>query len=176
MILGLRPCTSDGMGGERTSHSTQMSTWTEVQREMASLCCTGPKYRMMLLPGTEARKATSTTTVLLRTQEMQSTKLIPNSVWRNIQDQGVGRPMKASAHRKQRESDSSSMKLNSALFALTRGVSRWKKKAARTVVVRTTPETERAARMIPMVSWKDRNSTSFGMQVLKIMVLAHHHG
>ncbi|KAJ8367804.1 hypothetical protein SKAU_G00078320 [Synaphobranchus kaupii] len=144
-----------------------MSTWTEVQREMATLCCTGPKYRMMLLPGPEARKATSTTSVLLRTQEMQSTKLIPNSVWRNIQDQAVGRPMKASAHRKQRESDSSSRKLSSALFALTRGVSRWKNKVVMTQDVRATPETERAARMIPMVSWKDRNSTSFAMQAVR---------
>ena len=76
---------------------------------------------MMLRPGSVALKAINTTIVFTRTQEMQRTKVMPNAVCRNMQDQSEGTPMKVSEHKKHRVSEKSSRKLSSELFARTIG-------------------------------------------------------
>ncbi|TNN46992.1 hypothetical protein EYF80_042817 [Liparis tanakae] len=55
------------------------------------------------------------------TQEMQRTKVIPNAVWRSMQDHSEGAPMKVNEHKKQRVREKSSRKLSSELLALTIG-------------------------------------------------------
>ena len=96
-------------------------TWTKVERVMKALCCTGPNHFIRLLPGSVALKAINTTIVLPRTQEIQRTKVIPKAVWRSMQDQSEGRPMKVREHRKHRVKEKRSRKLSSELLALTIG-------------------------------------------------------
>ncbi|KAF4071897.1 hypothetical protein AMELA_G00268130 [Ameiurus melas] len=50
---------------------------------------------MTSLPGSVALKAINTTTVFPKRQEMQRTKVIPNAVWRSIQDHFEGSPIKS---------------------------------------------------------------------------------
>ena len=76
---------------------------------------------MTLLPGSVALKAINTTIVFPRTQEIQRTKVIPNAVWRSMQDQSEGAPMKVKEHKKHRVREKSSKKLSSELLALTIG-------------------------------------------------------
>ena len=85
------------------------------------LCCGGPNHFMTLLPGSVALKAINTTIVFPRTQEIQRTKVIPNAVWRSMQDQSEGAPMKVNEHKKHRVREKSSRKLSSELLALTIG-------------------------------------------------------
>lgn len=65
--------------------------------------------------------AINTTIVFPRTQEIQRTKVIPNAVWRSMQDHSEGSPMKVKEHKKQRVREKSSRKLSSELLALTIG-------------------------------------------------------
>lgn len=114
-----------GYGGAEMSQAAQMMTWTKVQEKMMTLCCLGPSHFMMLFPGRVAVKAASTTRVLPRMQEIQREKVMLKAVWRSMQDQAVGSPMKISAHRKHSVRDSRMKKLSSELLTLTTGVLLW---------------------------------------------------
>uniref|UniRef100_A0AAV2J5F7 Uncharacterized protein n=1 Tax=Knipowitschia caucasica TaxID=637954 RepID=A0AAV2J5F7_KNICA len=107
---------------------------------------------MTLLPGSVALKAMSTTIVFPRTQEIQRTKVMPNAVWRSMQDHSEGRPMKVREHRKHRLSENSSRKLSSELLALTRGVFLYLKKIQATMQVMNVPNKEAAVSRAPMIS------------------------
>ena len=148
-------------GGEIVNHSTQIRTCMRVKARTLSLCCGGPNHFMTSLPGSVALKAISTTIVFPRTQEMQRTKVIPNAVWRSIQDHSEGRPMKVREHRKHRVREKRSRKLSSELLALTIGVSFLIKNRTATSEVRKTPNRAKNTRTIPITSVNDRNSTAF---------------
>lgn len=92
-------------------------------------------------------------------QEMQRTKLMPNAACRAWQDHIEGRPINTSEQRKQSFSDSKSRKLSSELLALTIGVDLKRKKITETAVAAATPKRDRVTRTIPMISWKERNSS-----------------
>lgn len=121
---------------------------------------------MTLLPGSLALKATSTTNVFPRMQETQSTKLIPNAVWRSMQDHLDGWPIKVREHKKHRVKEKRSRKLSAELLALTMGVVLLQKNIRTTMQVLNEPKKEMATRVMPMVSLKERNSTRLGMHVV----------
>lgn len=127
------------------------------------LCRDGPNNIGARQPAFRlARKAKRTTTVLTRRQDRHRTKLIPNVACRSRHFHRDGCPMNNKEHKKQSFSDRSSKKLISELFALTIGVERkWWKIIVR-VNVRMTPSRVRMTRMMPMVSEKDRNSSTPG--------------
>ena len=108
----------------------------------------------------EERKASSTTMVLTRMQDIESTKLIPNAACRARQDHGEGRPMNTREQRKQSLSDRSSKKLISELLALTMGVVLYQRKITVMTVAAETPSRDKTTRMIPRLSWKERNSST----------------
>ncbi|KAJ3590131.1 hypothetical protein NHX12_008085 [Muraenolepis orangiensis] len=111
-----------------------------------------PNHFAMLLPGSVALNAINTTMVFPRTQEIQRTKVIPKAVWRSIQDQSEGRPMKVREHRKHRVKEKSSRKLSSELLALTIGVNLCWKNTTAVTMVKHAPPTENDAKMIPKTS------------------------
>ena len=141
-----------------------IKTWTNVKDTTVILCCVGPNHFATLLPGCVALNAINTTIVLPRTQAIQRTKVIPKAVWRSIQDQSEGGPMKVREHRKHRVKEKSSRKLSSELLALTTGVYLWWKNTMAVTMVKQAPAIENAAKIIPHTSWKERNSTSLGRQ------------
>lgn len=124
------------------------------------LCWVGPNSFRPPELGTLARKAKRTTTVLTRRQDRQMTKLIPNAAWRSMHVHTEGWPMNTREQRKQSFSDRRSKKLISELLALTMGVVRKRWKMAVMVAVRTTPSKVSRTRTMPMVSLKDRNSST----------------
>ena len=128
------------------------------------LCCLQPNHLATLLPGIVALNAINTTIVLPRTQEIQRTKVIPKAVWRSIQDQSEGRPMKVREHRKHRVKEKSSRKLSSELLAFTTGVNLCLNNTMAVMMVKQAPTIENAAKIIPKISLKERNSTSLGRQ------------
>ena len=150
-----------GKGGEIVNHSTQIRTWMRVKARTLSLCCKGPNHFMTSLPGSVALKAISTTIVFPRTQEMQRTKVIPNAVWRSIQDHSEGRPMKVREHRKHRVREKRSRKLSSELLALTMGVSLLTMKIIDISTDKNTPKQENDVNRVPIISSKERNSVGF---------------
>lgn len=87
-----------------------------------ALCCLGPSHFIMLPPGLVAVKAANTTRVFPRMQEIQSENVILKAVWRSMQDQDVGFPIKTSEHRKHRVSANRMKKLSSELFTRTMAV------------------------------------------------------
>lgn len=105
-----------------------------------------------LEPGMVEWKASNTTMVLTKMQEIQRTKLIPKAACRAWQDHIEGRPRNTSEQRKQSFSDSKSRKLSSELLALTIGVDLKRKKTTETAVDAATPRRDRATRMMPMIS------------------------
>ena len=133
---------------------------------MMALCCTGPNHFIRLLPGSVALKAINTTIVFPRTQEIQRTNVIPKAVWRSIQDQSEGRPMKVREHRKHRFKEKSSRKLSSELLALTIGVDMLTENIKITQQVHKEPSRATVVSVMPMVSLKDRKSTSLGKQAV----------
>ena len=154
-----------GKGGLRPNQIVHIKTWMNVKDTTVILCCGRPNHFMTLLPGSVALKAIKTTIVFPRTQEMQRTKVIPNAVWRSMQDQSEGAPMKVSEHKKQRVREKSSKKLSSELLALTIGDVLWWKNTAAVTMARQAPAPENTARMNPRTSSKERNSTGLGRQV-----------
>lgn len=153
-----------GNGGLTTNQTMHIKTWTDVNVTTVILCWGGPNHFITLLPGSVALKAINTTTVFPKTHEMQRTKVIPKAVWRSMQDNWEGAPMKVSEHKKHRVKEKSNRKLNSELFALTIGEALWWKNTAAVITARQAPPTENAARMIPRTSVKERNSTGLGKQ------------
>ena len=139
----------------------QITTCIEVNVRTTIFCRRGPKNFIRLLPGSVDLKAINTARVFPRTQEIQRTKVIPNAVWRSIQDQSEGRPMKVREHRKHRVKEKSSRKLSSELLALTIGVFLCLKKINATVAVKQAPIKEDSVRIVPMISVYDKNSVSF---------------
>jgi hypothetical protein len=96
--------------------------------------------------------AINTTIVLPRTQEIQRTKVIPKAVWRSIQDQSEGRPIKVREHRKHRVKENSSRKLSSELLALTTGVNLCLNNTMAVMMVKQAPAIENADKIIPRIS------------------------
>jgi len=92
-----------------------------VKDTTVNLCCEGPNHFIKLLPGSVALKAVRTTIVFPRTQDMQRTNVIPNAVWRSMQDHSEGAPMNVNEHKKHSVREKSSKKLSSELLALTIG-------------------------------------------------------
>ena len=90
--------------------------------------------------------------------------MIPKAVWRSIQDQSEGRPIKVREHRKHRVKEKSSRKLSSELFALTTGVNLCLNNTMAVMMVKQAPAIENAAKIIPKISLKERNSTNLGRQ------------
>lgn len=133
---------------------------------MIAFCCVGPNHLIILLPGSVVLKATRTTIVFPRIQEIQSTKLIPNAVWRSIQDNLDGWPIKVREHKKHSVKEKSSRKLSSELLALTMGVVLLQKNISTTIQVVAEPIKEITTRVMPIVSLKERKSTRLGMQVV----------
>lgn len=129
-------------------------------------CCAGPNHFTISLPGIAVLKAISTTIVFPRMQEIQSTKLIPNAVWRSMQDHLDGWPMKVREHKKQRVKEKSSRKLRSELLALTMGVVLWQKNIKTTAQVLREPKSEVTTKVKPIVSLKVINSNCLGTQVV----------
>lgn len=127
------------------------------------LCRDGPNNLGAQEPAFRlTRKAKTTTMVLTRRQDRHKTKLIPNAACRSRHFHSDGCPMNNKEHKKQSFSDRSSKKLISELLALTIGVERkWWKIIVR-LNVRMTPSRVRMMRMMPMVSEKDRNSSTPG--------------
>ena len=105
-----------------------------------------------------------TTTVFPRTQEIHNTKVMPNAVWRTMQDHSEGWPMKVREHRKHRVKEKSSRKLSSELLALTMGVFLYLKKMNATAAVMHVPNKDAAVSNAPIISSYDRNSASFFTQ------------
>jgi len=69
-------------GGEYIENqNTKTRICVIVNAGTLSLCGNRPNHFIKLLPGIVALKATNTTIVFPRTQEMERTKLIPNAVW-----------------------------------------------------------------------------------------------
>ncbi|KAL7870357.1 hypothetical protein SRHO_G00078540 [Serrasalmus rhombeus] len=104
---------------------------------------TRPKRLREADPGMVDLKASSTTMVLTRMQEIQRTKLMPKAACRAWQDHSEGRPINTSEQRKQSLSDSKSRKLSSELLALTIGVARKRKKITETAVATPTPRSDK---------------------------------
>ena len=154
-----------GYGGLIVNQRIQIKTCMRVKANTLSLCWVGPNHFITLLPGNVALKAISTTIVFPRTQEIQRTKVIPKVVWRSIQDQSEGRPMKVREHRKHSFKERSSRKLSSELLALTIGVSLWTKKIMNIKIDKNTPKQQNTDNTIPMISVKERNSVGFGMHL-----------
>ena len=146
------------------NQTIQIPICIKVKARTTILCRRGPNHFIRLLPGSVALKAINTARVFPRTQEIQRTKVIPNAVWRSIQDQSEGRPMKVREHRKHRVKEKSSRKLSSELLALTIGVFLCLKKMNATVAVKQAPIKEDSVRIDPMISVNDRNSVSFFSQ------------
>ena len=146
------------------NQSMQITTCTTVKARTLSLCRRGPNHFIRLLPGSVALNAINTARVFPRTQEIQRTKVIPNAVWRSIQDQSEGGPMKVREQRKHRVKEKSSRKLSSELLALTIGVFLCLKKMNATVAVKQAPNKEDTVRIAPMISVNERNSVSFFLQ------------
>ena len=135
-----------------------------VNARTLSLCCAGPNHFIILLAGSVALKAINTTIVFPRTHEMQSTKVMPNAVWRSMQDHTEGLPIKVKEHRKHRVKEKSSRKLSSELLALTMGVFLYLKKMNATAAVMHVPNKDAAVSSAPIISSYDRNSASFFTQ------------
>lgn len=126
---------------------------------MKTLCCGGPNSFREMEPGIVERKAKSTTMVLTSMHEIHRTKLIPNAACRARHVHGEGRPTNTSEQRKQSLKDNSSKKLISELLALTMGVLLKRKKIHVITVATATPKRDKDMRMIPMISWYERNSS-----------------
>lgn len=112
----------DGQGEASMSQAAQIITCTIVQLKIITLCCLGPSHFMMLSPGLVAVKAASTTRVFARMQEMQSENVMLKAVWRSMQDQRVGSPIKTREHKKQNVRANRIKKLNSELLTRTTAV------------------------------------------------------
>ena len=153
-----------GKGGEIVNQRIHIITCIRVKPRTVSLCWAGPNHFIILLPGSVALKAISTTIVFPRTQEIQRTKVMPNAVCRSMQDKSEGRPMKVREHRKHRVKEKSSRKLSSELLALTIGVFLYLKKMNATTAVMHVPNKDAAVSSAPIISSYDRNSASFFTQ------------
>ena len=134
------------------SQTIQITICIKVKARTTILCRRGPNHFIRLLPGSVALKAISTARVFPRTQEIQRTKVIPNAVWRSIQDQSEGRPMKVREHRKHRVKENSSRKLSSELLALTTGVNLCWNNTMAVMMVKQAPAIENADKIIPRIS------------------------
>lgn len=141
-----------GTGGATLSHVQQITTCTAVQKKIMPRCCRGPNHFITLLPGRVALKAMITTIVFPRMQDRQRENAMPNAVWRSPQDQDVGCPIKANAHRKQSHSELRIRKLSSELLALTRGVCRLMANIKATASVKQDPSRATASKVMPIVS------------------------
>lgn len=137
-----------------------------MEKVIIVFCCALPNHFMILLPGMVALKATRTTIVFPRMQEIQRTELIPNAVWRSMQDHLEGWPMKVKGHKKHNVKEKRSRKLRWELLALTMGVFLFKKNTRTTREVLREPVREIAISVMPMVSLKERNSTCLGTQAV----------
>lgn len=115
----------DGYGRALISQAAQITTWTRVQLKIMALCCLGPSHFMMFSPGRVAVKAASTTSVFPRMQEMQSENVMLKAVWRSMQDQNVGSPMKTKEQRKHSVRANKVKKLSSELLTRTIAVFLW---------------------------------------------------
>lgn len=129
------------------------STWTVVPSSTLALCCLDPNHFMTLLPGNLDLKAIRTTAVLARRHEMQKAKLIPNAGYLTRQSQSEGLPRNSKPTRKQKVRNTKRRKLNSMLFARTRGVSLYMQNM--TIIAREmqAPRTETTHTRIPINSW-----------------------
>lgn len=142
-----------GNGGLVHNQMIQNTTCMSVKVTTVSLCCRGPNHFMALLLGSLARKATNTSIVFPRTQEIQRTKVIPNAVWRSMQDHSEGLPMKVREQRKHSFKEMSKRKLSSELFAFTIGLSLYVKNISDVKRDKNTPVQLNPTNTAPIISW-----------------------
>lgn len=141
----------------------RLSTCGAVVKRIRVFCRDGPNIFRAEQPTFRlVWKAKRTTMVLTRRQDRHRTKLIPNAACRSRHFHRDGCPRNNREHKKQSFSDRSSKKLISELLALTIGVERKRWKMIVRVNVRMIPSRVRMTRMMPMVSEKDRNSSTPG--------------
>ena len=115
-------------------------------------CCAGPNFPATLLPGNVALKAVTTTIVFPKTQEIQSANVTPKAVWRSMQVQTVGLPMKVRGQRKHKERENSKKQLSSELLAFITGVSLEWIKMVIVASDRVAPSRDTTVRAIPIGS------------------------
>lgn len=84
--------------------------------------------------------------------EMHKENVMLKAVWRSMQDQVVGSPMKINEQRKHRMRDERMKKLSSELFIRIIGVCLWWKTTTRTMIVRQAPTAEMTVSTMPTVS------------------------
>lgn len=91
-----------GYGGEVVIHTTQMPVWIRELTRIVKTETFLPSHLLMLDPGLEAMKATTTMIVLANTQEIATEKMMPKAdCWRK-QVTLLGFPRNRKEDRKQR--------------------------------------------------------------------------
>lgn len=116
------------------------------------LCCAGPNFPEILLPGHVALKAVTTTIVFPKTQEMQRANVTPKAVWRSMHVQTVGLPMKVRGQRKHKKRENNRKQLSSVLLAFITGVSLYLTKTIMMARDREAPSKDTAVIAIPIGS------------------------
>lgn len=106
-----------------TNQKTQMTICPEEQiiRRKAENCFLSHWFGLPI--GLVTLNARTTVTVLARTEETATEKVVPKTACRRRQEIFVGRPMNSRGHRKDRMSERRRMKLRLRLLAFTIGVS-----------------------------------------------------